>query len=66
MGIKGKTRKGAEKQEKEKKEEKKAKRGRQKWWVVAGGAVGAGTGNVLGKYFQSCVMCFLSKAYGPH
>lgn len=54
------------KQEKEKKEEK-AKKGRKRsdgWW--GDGVVGAGTGNVLRKYFQSFVICFLYKAYGLH
>lgn len=51
-------------QENKKKEEKRwRKEGNE---VVGDGVVGAGTGNVLEKYFQSFVICFSYKAYGLH
>lgn len=65
MGTKEKDRKGTENKkrgERREGEERKEK----KRWVVCDGVVGAGTGNVPEKYFQSFVICFLYEAYGLH
>lgn len=61
MGI----RKGQKTRKKKKEEKVKKRRQRSgRWWVME--VVGAGTGNVLEKYFQSFVMRSLCKAYGLH